>query len=454
MNPEYVLAVLIAAILALAARPRWLPLVAVAALGIYAPVAVGRAQTWNLFHYWLNTKYFAELGYHELYNCAYDAAPHLWGDTARDLATYQIVPITDLPQCRAEFTSERWQQFTSDLEWLAANSDPWLFPNAIRDKGLNTSPTWLAVAIPLAQTPAGSPAWWLVVYADTIALIIALAAIWRWHGLKRASLAAIALATFPGTLGQLMGHWLQYPWLVLLIVSWLAWGRGRAGLAGGAIALAAALRVFPVALFAWPLLNWRAIGWRFWAGAALAGLGALLLGSLTPAGLSIWPDFLGKMGTHSGYITIEPGNLGIRQQITVAVDPLAAIDEWYAFAQGDPPPDLAPPAWVWLPAIALAGLGLAAIARRRQFHYGDGLLIIYPLLVLSRYYYAWLVLNVLEASDRENVSIFGLFLMAHALTYWGHPLYAYTVLQYGLLVYVFTKSVSVLGEKQHARILR
>jgi hypothetical protein len=451
MDHNYVAIVLIAAILALAARPRWLPLVAIAALGIYAPVAVGHWQSWNVFHYWLNAKYYEELGYWELYNCACDAAPHLCGETARDLRTYEIGPISQLPQCRAEFSAERWHEFNADLQWLADN-DPWEFP--VRDKGLNTSPTWLAVAIPLAQAPAGSPAWWLVVYADTIALVLALAAIWRWHGLHRASLAAIALATFPGTVGQLTGHWLQYPWLALLLVSWLAWGQGRRGLAGGAIALAAALRIFPAALFAWPLLNWRAVGWRFWAGAALAGLAAMLVGSLTPAGLSIWPEFLGKMGTHSGYITREPGNLGIRQQLTVAVDPLAAIDEWYSFAEGDPPPEIDPPAWVWLPALALAGLGLAAIARRRQFRYGDGLLLIYPLLVLSRYYYTWLVLNVLEGSDRENVSIFGLFLITHALTFWGHPLFAYTVIQYGLLVYVIYKSVSVLGDKNHARILR
>lgn len=88
-------AILAAAILAIAYRPKWLPFIAIAGIGlVYGPVSVGKLQAWNAFHYWMNTKYFAEVGYFDFYNCVRNVGE--FGSHARNLNTYEIVPIDNV----------------------------------------------------------------------------------------------------------------------------------------------------------------------------------------------------------------------------------------------------------------------------------------------------------------------------------------------------------------------
>lgn len=437
--------VVIAGILALARRPKWLPLVAVAGwLVIYGPVAAGRLQAWNVFHYWLNTKYVGEVGFTDFYNCAYEAAPADFGDMARNLATYQIVPINTLPPCpRENFTPARWAEFQSDLAWLKSRPGrPQLWDGMIRDKGLNTTPTWLAFAVPLANAlPAGGPAFWLAMYADFMLLLLALLAVAWLRSVKTASLMAIFLLTWIGNLPQLMGHWFQYVWLALLLLAMLAWHRRRWAAAGAFLALAAALRIFPGLLFTWPLLHWRRIPRRFWTGAAVAGITAVAAGSFTPMGLHVWPAFLAKMAQHSAFIVTEPGNMGLRNLVDTLVDSQGAIADWSAFAMGEIQPGggQAAPGWAWLAVAVFGGLALVALARRPKMNWGDGLLLLFPTLVLSRYYYAIMVLNFDQADDNEAVGLLLINLLCLVLMYWLHPLLAYQVGQFVIFLYLVGK---------------
>jgi len=447
---------LLLAILALAYRPRLLPLVAVAAIAlIYGPIAVGRVQQWNTFHYWINAKYWPELGYFDLYNCAAAAAPALFGDVPiRNLETYDYEPAgTAAAACpRDKFTPARWAEFQHDLTWLhdRPGNRAGIFQDIIRDKGLNTTPAWLAIAAPFANVAAGSPIFWAGLYGDSILLIIALALLAKVRGLRPAALAAISLTTWIGTAAQLMGHWFQYLWLALLIVALVAWQRRKWATAGAAIALAAALRIFPGVLFVWPLLHPRQTPRRFWIGAMVAGGLAVAGGSFTPAGLSIWPDFLAKMSLHSAAIALEPGNMGIRNLAATIAQTPAALAVWDAFALGKIAPDLpaAAPAWTWIFTAVFGGLALVAIARRQSFQFGDGLMLIFPGLVLSRYYYAWLSLNIIEADANEAAGLLLLNLVGVVAMYWLHPLVAYQVTQALLLVYLYRRSTKCLKSPQ------
>jgi hypothetical protein len=428
--------IILAAILAYRYRPRLLYLVAAAAVGLTAVTA--RPQSWNLFHYWLNTKYLNEFGYDDYYSCAAHVAPHLFGDTARNLISYDVVPITDLPFCPLAYqTPERLAEFTADLEWLAANGDLWRH-GMIRDKGLNVTPTWLAVAGPLANAAApGSPLWWLVVNADALLLAFCAGLVGWAMGWQRAALLTIWLCTWPSA--SITGHWLQYDWLILMLLAAVAWHKRWYGTAGAAIALAAAMRIFPVALLAWPLLNWKQVNRRFWYGLAAAGLAAAIAGSLTPRGLAIWPEFISKMARHSSELISEPGNYGLTNQLDTILDSDGAIADFLVFADGEYllPDSGRQPAW-WLPAIGFgaAAAGLVAVGRRRRFRFGDWLLVVYPALNLSRYYYGGLAVNMVEANKRDTIFLLALNLAGLLSMYYIHPIFGYSLTQYLLMAYV------------------
>ncbi len=441
-----VVGVLMASILAVAYRPRWLPLLALASVLMWLPVA--NVQRWNVFHYWLNTKYFQELGYYQLYNCAAAALPEVQSYPARDLKTYEFITAYILPTCNQDtrFTSDRWQEFQSDLKWLQAHGKGPGIEDAIRDKGLNTTPPWLFLSGLLANTRPGSTLFCIGLYADVSALAGAFGVLYATIGARRASLAVITVTTWVGSGAFLTGHWLQWLWVAALIIAMAAWKRGHHGLAGAMIAIASVDRIFPAVLFLWPLLNRRRVDRRFWFAAAWIGGLAVVAGSATPAGLAVWPEFIHKMSQHSAAIATEAGvNVGLRNLAWMVAYPREAFATLSAFAAGRIVPGLpnTVPAWPWLPTAVFGGLGLITIRKRPTLSFGDGLLILFPTVVLSHYYYAWLGLNAAESDQSEAILLLLINLTTAIIAYYALDLLAaYSISQLLLLIYVYKKGTS------------
>ena len=99
----------------------------------------------------------------------------------------------------------------------------------------------------------------------------------------------------------------------------------------------------------------------------------------------------------------------------------------------------AAPGWAWLAVAVFGGLALVALARRPKMNWGDGLLLLFPTLVLSRYYYAIMVLNFDQADDNEAVGLLLINLLCLVLMYWLHPLLAYQVGQFVIFLYLVGK---------------
>lgn len=450
MKPEtarfvYV-AVLLLAILAVAYKPKLLPFIAVGGfLVIYGPVAIGRVQSWNVFHYWLNTKYLQEVGFTDLYNCAYEVTPEKLAPFSRNLNNYHYQLSRELPPCpRKNFSEARWQSFKEDLLWLEARpARKLIWSGVLRDKGLNTTPTWLAFAEPLANAfPVGSVGWWGLLYLDFILLVAALLFIGFVRGSQVASLMAIFLLAWVGTAPQLMGHWFQYVWLTLCIVSVGAWHKKWYALSGGALALAAALRIFPAVLFIWPVLHWRKVSRRFWSASIVIFGVTAVLGSFTSLGVGIWPKFIDKMIRHSNHIVIEPGNFGLRNMIAAANNPAGAMATWEAFALGklSSASFPSPPAWAWLAVAIMAILAAIAAMKQKEMSFSSGLPFLFSGLVVSRYYYGGMIALVFDdATQEEAIVLLTISLVFLVLLYWLHPVIGYTVGQFTLLCYVYWK---------------
>ena len=247
---------------------------------------------WDMFHYFMGTKYFPELGYFELYRCA-AAAEHEAGRgheldrlPIRDLETNLVYPgewsRTHEGRCRASFSRERWQEFRADLETFRKQFTEHTLPQAFADHGFNATPfntAWLRLwTRRLTPTPATLSA---LSGLDAAALALVVAFLWWGFGAVPATAAAVLLAVgAPWSYGWVGGCLGRQTWLACAAAGFALLARGRPF--GGAVALTLSgmLRLFPFvfvgAVGLWVLV--RALqarrlcrdGRRYLAGFALA----------------------------------------------------------------------------------------------------------------------------------------------------------------------------------------
>lgn len=437
-------------------KPRHL--IALAILGfatVYGPVAVGRLQVWNVFHYYLGAKYFNELGYNDLYACALHVGGPGWVDPdgIRDLYKYSYEVQHNLNGCPVtNFTGQRLHEFATDIAWLHEwqGDKPMdkLWPAIFRDKGLNTTPVWLIVASPLANlAPVGGLRFWLLLYSDFFLIVAGLIVAARRFGAERTALAAVFLVTWPGTYPQLLGHWFQYPWLLFVLIG-VATYRNRPFESGFALTVATALRIFPGALFLAPLIQGKKTPPRFWhgvGGAAVILFWLFLVPMEIPRLMTgtkpaVMVEFLSKMAKHSAYIVSEPGNFGLRNLAYTLLDWPGSAANWEAFAKGG---QLATaPAWldsVWWVVIVFAailiGLSIHKMTKRQTVRFSDTLPVVFGALVLSRYYYVVNVIYALEHEPKRARYLLLVNLIIFLLVYYVHPIIGYLVGQLSLLLF-------------------
>ena len=132
----------------------------------------------DAFHYFLAARYFPELGYSQLYRCTLAADLDAGldpGPRIRDLDTNRLLPTTTqldaARACKARFSSERWQAFTSDLDWFRARLTPREWQQIREDHGFNGSPVWLVAGGLLAAAPGGARALPWLALVDSVLLL-------------------------------------------------------------------------------------------------------------------------------------------------------------------------------------------------------------------------------------------------------------------------------------------
>lgn len=101
--------------------------VAVFAYFHFGRLPAGFVHRWEMFHYFVGSKYHAELGYKRLYRCAAvadteDGLVPSPRRMLRDLETDGVLRVADVvavPQvCKAHFSAARWSAFTSDVRFF------------------------------------------------------------------------------------------------------------------------------------------------------------------------------------------------------------------------------------------------------------------------------------------------------------------------------------------------
>ncbi len=220
---------------------------------------------WELFHYYLGSKYPKELGYKRLYLCAAIAQSE-FGPRARaevvarkirDLQTDIIgpaAPVLEHPEaCKSHFTPERWQSFKKDVAWFRSSANREFWEGMSTDHGYNPPPVWTTIGhvvgsfFPVASNFSMS----FLASIDTFLYALMFFSIWWAFGLPTCCL----LLTFWGIQFPANGYFtggafLRQDWLLFLVVAACLLRKRYWAWAGASLATAALLRIFPAIFFA------------------------------------------------------------------------------------------------------------------------------------------------------------------------------------------------------------
>ena len=212
----------------------------------------------EVFHYYLGAKYFPELGYFDLYECAVVAATegrpaeanraHEIRDLRRIHSRREIVPARSAAACHARFSEAHWAQFKRDTEWIKARLPGIYWKRVITDQGLNASPVWILVGRPMAWlTPAEGE--WMKRYVrlDVVLVLAAFGAAFWAFGIESAALVVIAWAANPLSRYEWVGDApLRQMWFTTALIGLCLLARQRAASAGAFLAASSLLRIFPL----------------------------------------------------------------------------------------------------------------------------------------------------------------------------------------------------------------
>ncbi len=216
-------------------------------------------KAWNVYHYYLGSKYFDKLGYTELYAATLAAddlvAPELPEGartlqsvrTTRDMRTYQQVrrqeAVAGLDPAVDEATLRAMHR---DLRGLLPQFSDETWKRVVSDLGYNPAPAWPVIGKPLAWLldTHGTDRWILTNLDVPLFVLTLLAVLWAWGPRAAAGMVIfVALVGFNRT--RLLGGFLAYDWFATLMIGMALYRRGWAASGGAVLSWAAMTRVFP-----------------------------------------------------------------------------------------------------------------------------------------------------------------------------------------------------------------
>jgi len=226
---------------------------------------------WELFHYYVGSKYHAELGYENLYRCAVlvDADQGVPDDPqrrVRSLTNDETVTVAEILQhpeiCKAHFSAQRFREFSADIRFFR-NGLGRAWHAAELDHGYNPPPLWTATWGSLCDF-VPLTVWHLQCLSsiDLLFMFGVIAALVWGFGWQTALLGVVFWGTQAASeVGWTGGGLARQDWLFLCVFGLACLRRGHSAFGGAALVIAGLMRVFPLLLLAGPLAVWAA-RWR------------------------------------------------------------------------------------------------------------------------------------------------------------------------------------------------
>ncbi len=216
---------------------------------------------YDLLHYYINPKYFDELGYFRLLPALilvdHDESEYCPGKApiylAQDENDYQRRPIRHALARRKEilshFTDERWKQFVHDVKFIQRESgrlpcSHWR--QLLQDHGFNGTPFWVVVARPIVSM---IPVEWIKIATGLdLLLIIGMLAALAWAFGAQTFLFAWIFITVSYSFRWPTITWVmfRYDWLTTMVIGICMIKKDRPITAGAFFGYATLMRYFPV----------------------------------------------------------------------------------------------------------------------------------------------------------------------------------------------------------------
>jgi hypothetical protein len=303
----------------------------------------------EMFHYYLGSKYFKELGQLELYNAVIVADAEQDNSLAgmpfyTDLTNYQNAQrqtaLQNSARVKSLFSTQRWEAFKRDVAFFKEATrvppTPPLFV-LLMDHGYNASPVSTALlgvltnAVPVTQLK-------LLAALDVLLVAAMIVLVFRTFGLEMAGFFAVYF--FVNILNDesyISGGLLRYDWLFCIVAAVCLLEKGRYAFSAFFLTVASMIKIFPAVLFygigvaivkkarAARALDKQSLRFIVTAGVtalALFLLPAVSLGSV----LQPWQEFLSKTALHDrgvyvnhlglrGIVIFEPSHLSLERFI-------------------------------------------------------------------------------------------------------------------------------------------
>jgi hypothetical protein len=402
---------------------------------------------WDMFHYFMGSKYFPETGYFELYRCGAKAEREAGNDAEidktpiRNLETNDQYPgewsRTEEGKCRARFSAERWASFRADIQAFHGVFAGHKVPDAFSDHGFNgTPPTAVWLRMWTHNLSASRSHLVALTMIDSAALILSVVATYWAFGSLAAAVVAVALGVgsfwsfhwVGGTLGRHV--WLACcAWGVALLAKKRFFGGGAALVAAGL------LRLFPFGFLGGAVL-WAIVksikerridpdGKRLVAGAALAfTLGNAI--TVAAVGTHSYRDFAHVFDRHShtpsgnqlGLMTLLAYDVG---QQTLVDTRLTEPSEPWTHRQLQRRIERRP-IWAVTTLFAVGAVVLSAAAGYTAAECTAlAGLVIFCLLPMTSYDYTWLVVLAAFAARRPKIlpALLAFAVLSHVLILFG-----------------------------------
>ena len=215
-------------------------------------------HVWDTYHYVMGAKYFPELGYERLYDCAAIAnaengrRDEVVRQTLTDLRTNVIVKTDELlahpERCKEHFTDARWALFRQDIAAFRSFVGEPRWRDIHLDHGYNATPVWTLAGY--ALTNSGGPVTMAQLtrlnLIDPIYLALTVLMVWWAFGPRSFAIAAIVLGChFPNRYYWTGGAFLRHDWIFYFVASIALLRKNRPALAGAAFSYTVLLRLFP-----------------------------------------------------------------------------------------------------------------------------------------------------------------------------------------------------------------
>lgn len=437
-------------------------------------------HTWEVYHYYLGSKYFPELRYTGLYECTtladVEEGIRAQGSQIRDHRTNTIRDaqyILDNPHlCKERFSEERWNAFQHDLRWFRGMMNPTRWEEAQRDHGYNPPPVMTMIARGIGfffETTTDSMRW--LVRLDILLVLVAFAFIGWAFGWQGLGLAVIVWGlNYPARYYWIGGAYLRQSWFASAMIGLALLKKEKSIVAGVMLTLSTLITIFPV-FFLMGMGVKMAHQWittkvlsashrRFVLGVLLGGM-ALVILSLpgSGGGWRAYRDFAYQMSVHMG--TPLTNNMGLKTvmgyrpaQKSQNLMTSEGYDPFAIWKQERVKAFQSVQGWYW--GIVLLGLALFWRAARRAEDWEAAALgfVLIPLFTeLTCYYYSFVVAGALLSIRKP---LLGMVLMVATIAWlvsefywdWFDVKYTYNSLIAVLLCFCFLFVCSI-GNQPH-----